>query len=52
VGAGGWLNLEAACAAGITVAETITPKPAVVQRYAEGYAGYRRVYPALKGIRG
>jgi xylulokinase len=52
VGGGGWPNLEAACEAGITVAETITPKPAVVQRYAEGYAGYRRVYPALKGIRG
>jgi len=52
VGAGGWPDLEAACAAGITVAETIQPDPAKVQRYAEGYAGYRRVYPALKGIRG
>jgi xylulokinase len=52
VGAGHWRDLEAACAAGITVAETIQPDPAVVQRYAEGYAGYRRVYPALKGIRG
>jgi hypothetical protein len=44
--------LDAACAAGITVAETITPKAAMVRRYAEGYVGYRRVYPALKGIRG
>jgi xylulokinase len=52
VGAGSWANLEAACAAGITVAETIHPKPATVARYAEGYKGYRRVYPALKGIRG
>jgi xylulokinase len=52
VGAGGWPDLEAACAAGITVAETIRPKPEGVQRYAEGYAGYRRVYPALKGIKG
>ncbi|HEY6448349.1 MAG TPA: xylulokinase [Acidobacteriaceae bacterium] len=52
VGAGHWRDLEAACAAGITVAETIQPNPAAVQRYAEGYAGYRRVYPALKGIRG
>ncbi|MGB9030262.1 MAG: FGGY-family carbohydrate kinase, partial [Acidobacteriaceae bacterium] len=52
VGGGHWPNLEAACAAGITVAETIHPKPATVQRYAEGYAGYRRVYPALKGIHG
>jgi xylulokinase len=52
VGAGHWRDLEAACAAGITVAETIQPNPAAVRRYAEGYAGYRRVYPALKGIRG
>jgi xylulokinase len=52
VGAKHWPNLEAACAAGIAVAETIQPNPAKVQRYAEGYAGYRRVYPALKGIRG
>ena len=52
VGAGSWRDLEAACAAGITVAETIHPNPATVARYAEGYKGYRRVYPALKGIRG
>lgn len=52
VGAGHWPDLEAACAAGITVAETIMPEPEVAARYAEGYAGYRRVYPALKGIRG
>ena len=52
VGAGHWPNLEAACAGGITVAETIEPHPDAVQRYADGYAGYRRVYPALKGIHG
>jgi xylulokinase len=52
VGAKHWPDLEAACAAGITVAETIQPNSAVVQRYAQGYAGYRRVYPALKGIHG
>ena len=52
VGAGEWPDLEAACSAGITVAETIEPQAATVQRYAEGYAGYRRVYPALKGIHG
>jgi xylulokinase len=52
VGAGGWRDLEAACAAGISVAETIEPKSNLIQRYAEGYSGYRRVYPALKGIRG
>ena len=52
VGAKHWPDLHAACAAAITVAETIHPNPAATQRYAEGYAGYRRVYPALKGIRG
>ena len=52
VGVGHWPDLEAACAAAITVAETIEPKPVAVQRYADGYAGYRRIYPALKGIRG
>jgi xylulokinase len=52
VGAKHWPDLEAACAAGITVAETIQPNPTTVRRYADGYAGYRRVYPALKGIRG
>ena len=52
VGAQHWPDLEAACAVGITVAETIQPDPKAVQRYAEGYAGFRRVYPALKGIRG
>jgi xylulokinase len=52
VGAGGWRDLEAACAAGITVAETIQPEPVTVRRYAEGYVGYRRVYAALKGIKG
>jgi xylulokinase len=52
VGTGHWPDLEAACAAGITVAETLSPKAEVQRRYAEGYAGFRRVYPALKGIRG
>jgi xylulokinase len=52
VGAGHWRDLAAACAAGITVAETIHADPFMVRRYAEGYAGYRSVYPALRGIRG
>jgi xylulokinase len=52
VGAGGWPDLEAACAAAITVAETMQPDPKLVQRYSDRYAGYRRVYPALKGIHG
>ena len=52
VGAGGWPDLETACAAAIEVAQQITPDEAAVQRYAEGYKGYRKVYPALRGIQG
>lgn len=52
VGAKGWPNLEAACAASIEVAQRIEPEPSVVERYAEGYQSYRKIYPALKGIRG
>ena len=52
VGAGAWADLDAACAAGIQVAEQIVPDAAAVERYAHGYEGYRKVYPALKGIHG
>lgn len=52
VGAGGWADLEAACAAAIEVAERIAPDAAAVRRYAAGYEAYRRVYPALRGIVG
>lgn len=52
VGARHWANLEAACAAAIDVAEQIEPEPVMVQRYTEGYKGYRRIYPALRGVHG
>jgi xylulokinase len=52
VGAGAWPDLDAACAAAIKVAQQIEPDNASMQRYAEGYQAYRKVYPALKGIRG
>lgn len=52
VGAKGWPDLEAACGAAIEVAQHIEPDAATVKRYAEGYKGYRKVYPALKGIQG
>ena len=52
VGAGGWKDLEAACAAATEVAHQVAPDAAAVKRYAEGYKGYRKVYPALKGISG
>jgi xylulokinase len=47
-GIGVWPSVEAACAATVRVAETITPKNAVVMN--EGYKKYRRIYPALHEI--
>jgi xylulokinase len=52
VGAGAWADLDAACGAAITVAQQIEPDTASVARYAEGYQAYRKIYPALKNIRG
>jgi xylulokinase len=52
VGAGGWPNLEGACGVAIESAQQIEPDAASARRYAEGYKAYRRVYPALTGIRG
>ena len=52
VGAGVWPDLEAACAEAIEVAQQIEPDPKLVERYARGYEGYRKIYPALKGIVG
>jgi len=52
VGAGVWPDLEAACAEAIEVAQQIEPDAKTVERYAEGYKAYRKVYPALKGIQG
>jgi xylulokinase len=47
-GIGVWPSVEAACAATVRVAETITPKHADVLN--EGYKRYRRIYPALREI--
>jgi xylulokinase len=52
VGAGVWPDLEAACGKAIAVAQQIEPDADAVQRYADGYKAYRKVYPALRGIRG
>jgi xylulokinase len=48
VGVGTWPTVEAACAATVKVAETITPKNAPAM--AKAYARFRRVYPALRQI--
>ena len=52
VGGGGWPTVEAACAQAIQVAEQIVPDPAAVARYAQSYEGFRKIYPALKDVRG
>jgi xylulokinase len=49
-GIGAWSSVEAACAATVRVAETIAPKDAGVMD--EAYKRYRRIYPALREIRG
>jgi xylulokinase len=49
VGAGAFANVAEACQACITVTRTIRPQPGSARRYAELYAQYRRLYPALKG---
>jgi xylulokinase len=51
VGGGGWPDVDAACACAIAVAEQIVPEEAV-ERYTRGYAGFRKVYPALRDVRG
>ncbi len=51
VGAGHWPNLDAACAAGIAVAQRIPPNPAWQSAYATAYAQWRKLYPALATLR-
>jgi xylulokinase len=51
VGAGHWQNLDEACAQAIKVAERIEPDAADVAAYKTGYARWRKLYPALRGLR-
>ena len=51
VGAGHWKNLDEACGQAIAVAERIEPDAADVAAYKTGYAKWRKLYPALRGIR-
>lgn len=48
VGAGEFRSVSEACQAGISITRTIRPQPKLARRYAELYAQYRRLYPALK----
>jgi len=52
VGANHWKNLDEACAQAIEVAERLEPDPADVETYKAGYARWKKLYPALRGLRG
>jgi xylulokinase len=51
VGAGVWGSVDEACDAGVRAAETTKPDPAAADVMREGYAAFRRLYPALRQIR-
>jgi xylulokinase len=51
VGAGHWANLDEACGQAIEVAQRIEPDRADVTAYKDGYALWRKLYPALRSLR-
>jgi xylulokinase len=51
VGAGHWANLDEACSQAIQVAERVEPDAAQAAAYKSGYGGWRKIYPALHGLR-
>ena len=51
VGAGAWKDVDAACEMALHVAEHLEPQAATRAVYANGYAVYRKIYPALRGLR-
>jgi xylulokinase len=52
VAAGVWSDPREAVSACVQVTRTIEPRPAWVERYAEIQPAFRRVYPALRAVRG
>jgi xylulokinase len=51
VAAGHWASLDEACSQAIQVAKRIQPDEADVAAYRAGYARWRKLYPALHGLR-
>jgi xylulokinase len=51
VGVRAWPSVELACQAAVRVAKTVKPDPQTVSLMNLQYAEYRKLYPALKGIR-
>ena len=48
VGAGVWVDVDAACAAAIQVTGSTTPQPTAARQYDEVYQAYVALYPALQ----
>lgn len=51
VGIGVWPSVDAACETAVRVAKRIQPNPRTVELMNLQYGEYRKLYPALKGIR-
>ena len=51
VGAGAWKDVDAACEMALHVAEHREPQAAARAVYEQGYAAYRKIYPALRSLR-
>ncbi len=51
VGVGNWPSVEAACETAVRVAKSVQPNPKTVAKMNLQYQEYRKVYPALRGIR-
>jgi xylulokinase len=50
VAAGTFDTADEAVAACVRIRETVEPNPAWLERYADGYARYRELYPALRDV--
>jgi xylulokinase len=50
VGIGAWNSVEEACAAAVSIAQTIEPDPSNAALMRTRYDQYRRIYPALRAI--
>jgi xylulokinase len=48
VGTGAFASVPEACAATLRITETIDPRPSEIDRYADAYAAYIALYPALR----
>jgi xylulokinase len=52
VGIGIWPSVDAACVAVVRVADRVTPEPAHQSLLDRNYQAFRRLYPALRSVRG